>query len=286
MNRTVNEHAASIETLKKDLEAKASQGPPPLATDSSVEETVRQRVAQAEALLAADRDAAIAAAVASATSQLVADRDAAIAASVASTTSQLQTDLLNLRIELAAASDPLSASSPDVEAVKAQFEEAKQALIANFETVKLQLGAGAKAREAAITERFTAEIAKASAAAKALPATAPPTPPVDVDALVQAKLAATEKERSMAQAAAIEKAVATALEQQAATHKAALAVALAQVEKMAALKNALLQKRILAFQDASSSTPSKAAPPISKPAPAPAAVAPSPVRPQIGRAYV
>lgn len=279
INRALKERSASLEALQKEVEAKDAQQAPPPATDSSVEETISQRVAQAEALLTADRDAAIAAAVASATSQLLADRDAAIAASVASTTSQLQSDLVNLRVELAANSGPASAASPDVEVLKAEFEKAKQALVANFDAVKVQLGAEAKAREVAITERLTAEIAKASAAAKALPAKTPPAPPVDVDALVQAKLASTEKDRLAAQEAAVAKAVAAALEQQMAAHKADVQAALAQGEKMAGIKNILLQKRIAALEKGASASPKAAPAAASTSKPPPPAAAPAPTRP-------
>ncbi|KAK4703148.1 nucleoprotein TPR, partial [Phenoliferia sp. Uapishka_3] len=275
-------HAAALAKLQKSFEeanddaiAKAVEAriallppPPPSPEQASIEDTIASRVAQAEATFKADRDSAIAAAVASATSQL-------------------QTELASAKAELeskptVAATDGLPVADPaELAKLKAEFETAKKSMQADFEQVKARLTEEAKVREVEITTRLTAEIAKATEAAnKTSPdASSSTQPPVDVDALVQAKLTEVEAERSAKQRQAIKSAIEEAIKRQKAAHEAELTKAKAKFEEEAVFKNKLLKTQcdklraeIVTLKESATPTASTSAAPTTS-APLPALVA-------------
>ena len=117
--------------------------------------------------------------------------------------------------------------------------------------MKASLTEQAKAREVEITERLTKEIKTLTEAAKVAASTVPSTTgaaPVDVDALVQTKLAAIEKERVEAQKVAVDAAVAEALETRQAEHLVELANAKTSAEKEAGMKNRLSGLQLVKLQ--------------------------------------
>ncbi|KAL8279842.1 hypothetical protein RQP46_007692 [Phenoliferia psychrophenolica] len=226
---------ANADAIAQAVESRVALLPPPPPTPeaAAVEETIAKRVALAEETFKAERDSAIASAVATATAKL-------------------QTDLAAAQAELAAkptlpASDgPAPAADPaELAKLQTEFETAKEAMRTEFEQVKLKLNEEAKAREVEITTRLTAEIAKAhEASSKPSSDSTPAPPPVDVDALVQAKLAEHEKERSASQDQAISAAVEAAVAKLQVAHVAAL-----EAQKVAVVKEFSLQKTLLTSQN-------------------------------------
>ncbi|KAI5479511.1 nucleoprotein TPR [Pseudohyphozyma bogoriensis] len=233
-DKELEDKNTEIATLKKDFEEKNAEtiqkavdervaavaSAPPLS-EAQIAEAVQQRVAAAEATLAEGREAAIKEAVSAATTQL-------------------EADLAKAREELASAATAASGPSDgaELEKLKSEFEAAKKALEGELESTKTRLGEEAKAREKEVTERLTAEITKANASTSSTEAK------VDIDALVQAKLASLETERTAAQKKAIDEAVQTALETERSSHAAALEKVKADVQKEFTMKNQLLQKQI------------------------------------------
>ena len=218
----------NAEAIEAAVQARIEKaGPPTTLSDAAIEEAVQVRVAAAELALTASRDLAITTAVTQATAQLA-------------------LDLAAVRAELALASTVVSTST---EGGSADFEAARQKLEQEFEGIKTSLTEQAKAREAEITERLTKEIKTLTDTAKvAASTTTTVSPPVNVDALVQTKLAALEKERAAAQKLAIDAAVAKALEGRQAEHKVELANAKTSAEKEAGMKNRLSGLQLVKLQ--------------------------------------
>lgn len=236
LSREAKERAEAMAKLQADFEAKNAEaieaavqariekaGPPATLSDAAIEETVQVRVAAAELALTASRDLAINTAVTQATAQLA-------------------IDLAAVRAELALASAGTSTEGGNVD-----FEAARRKLEKEFEAVKTSLMEQAKAREVEITERLTKEIKTLTDAAKVLPSTTV-SPPVDVDALVQTKLAAIEQERAAAQKVVVEAAVAKALETRQAEHQVELVNAKTSAEKEAGMKNRLSGLQLVKLQ--------------------------------------
>lgn len=235
------QHIANLAKLKADAEKNTieSSNPPTeiaattIAVDgsttldqSSIDETVRLRVAAMESSLAARREAEIAAAITTATAQL-------------------QAELITLRQSLEearASSNAATFDSSNFEIVKKElklkFSQEKKELLERFEVEKSQLQAAAKKKELEITERLTAEIAKATASSTTL------STPVDIDSLVQAKLVSIDAERSAAQHKAIELAVAEISTKKDLEHETALNLAREQMANEATMKNKLLITKV------------------------------------------
>lgn len=271
---------ANTEAIEKAVEARVAALPPPAPSGNVVvavpepaviEEAVRAGVATAEAAFTASRDSAIAAAVASATTQLQADLAAAQAELAAKPTVVVDG-------VLSPAADPA-----ELEKLKAEYEASKSSMQAEFDQVKTKLAEEAKVREADITARLTAEISKAVEAAKveaAKTSTGPAQPPVDVDSLVQAKLASLNAERSAVQKKAVDDAVTAALEKQKAELEDVAKRAVSG-ETEATQKNKLLSATIAKLREqlkaaTGGATPAARGPPG---VPATPAVAPTPGAP-------
>lgn len=229
--------ADNVEAIEKVVQARvAAIETAPTPSDTAIEETVKAKVAAAEATFTAEREAAVATAVATATATL-------------------EADLAKVRAELATASstpaDAPAANTEELDKAKAEFEMSKQALVAEFEKVKTQLGEEAKVREKEITDRLTAEIKKANdAAAQAVSSSgsSAPAPAVDVDALVHAKLDALEGQRAAAQQKAIEEAIAKTVKEQEALAAQKLVDAKASLENEAKMRTSLLTNKVKALE--------------------------------------
>lgn len=212
----------NAEAIEKAVEARLeSSGSLNAPSDSTIEEIVQKRVAEAE-------------------KKLTAERETAIASAVTTATAQAQAEMVALRSQLSATPSAAATTSVDNSAAL----EAKDKLIGEFEAVKIKLAAEAKARETAITERLTKEITSLSEAAKlAASSTSAATttaPPVDIDAIVKTRLASLETDRLVQQTTAIEAAVTSALAALSTQHLAELAQTKAQAEAEALAKNKVL----------------------------------------------
>lgn len=251
------DNAAAIETVVAARLATAV--PPATLSDAAIAESVRTQVAAAEV-------------------KFTEERAAAIATAVATATTQLQVDIQALRSQLASTSStPASTESADQ-----ALTLAKDKLLAEFEMVKAELGAAAKAREDEITVRLTQEISQLREAANVDP-TAAAANPVDIDALVAAKLAQLETTRLAEQQALIATAVATALAARSTEHQAELAKTKAQAENEALAKNKVLMMQLTKQKSLLAAATAKlggAAPPAAaRPPPTPTLSAPSPSSP-------
>ncbi|SCV74494.1 BQ2448_8135 [Microbotryum intermedium] len=232
--------ADNQEAIAKAVEERVAAAGSQPSDAAAVDELVRNKVAEVEARLAAERESAIATAV-------------------EMTTAELNKTLESLRAELGAAQAAATAAAAaagststtvddaqvkkqfeeELAKVKSEFEASKAAMQAEFEQLKTKLAEEAKAREQEITTRLSAELAQAqseakaaasvtaaaSATAAATPAPAP-APEVDVDALVAAKLKELEEGRLASQQQAIQAAVTEALAKQAAENEARMATQL------------------------------------------------------------
>ncbi|KAM0751487.1 hypothetical protein T439DRAFT_300397 [Meredithblackwellia eburnea MCA 4105] len=224
---------AEIEQLKKDFVEKNAEAIetavqarmatlPPSGDQNAVEETIKTRLAEAQAIWSAERDAAIAKAVTTSTAKLEAD--------LAAAQSQLKS----------ASSATVTDSSPDMKQLKSDFEASKLAMQAEFDQTKAKLQEEATAREKDITDRLTAEIGQLKDAASKATTSDGTVSSVDVDSLVLAKLKESEPERD----AALKKAVEEALAESDAKHKTALEEVKVQAERQSQLKNTLLAKKV------------------------------------------
>lgn len=251
LSREAKEHSDAMDKLQKDFVEKNAEvietavaarialaGPPVTLSDAAIEETVRERVAVAEAALASTRDASI-------------------AESVETATAQLRIDLAAAQEQLAAAATSLPSDSPDTAALTATFQATRQKMETDFEAIKVTLAAQAKARELEITTRLTAEIKQATAK---LSTAAASSTPAEIEALVKARLDALEPARLAAQKVALDAAVAKALETRSVEHQAELANAKVKAEKEAGMKNTLLIAQLNKHKQAAAKAAAAAAP--------------------------
>ncbi|GAA5985408.1 hypothetical protein JCM10908_006964 [Rhodotorula pacifica] len=276
---------AELATLRAELETLRAS----IASDNAaaIEAVVQARLAEAAPAPAAPTDEQVAAAakeqLAAAEARFAEQREEAVAQAVKQAAMQFEQELEKVRSELAAAraAAPAGGDSAtavtDAEATKKAVEEAvetaKRELTADFDKVKEAVKAEAVRKEQETIARLDAalkdaqeqvktatEAAAAAAASSASTATAAgAVAPPDIEGLVQAKVAALEKERTASQQQAIEKAVQEAIAKQQQVVKKAVADALAkqaaehekliistkeQAERQAAMKNNLLQKSL------------------------------------------
>lgn len=164
----------------------------------------------------------------------------AIRTAVEAATAQLQLDLAALRTVLSATAATVSTSSVE------ELTAAKEKLAKEFEEVKSMLADEAKRREAEITANLTKEITtlKEQLHVAASSPSAPVAPPIDIDALVSAKLATLDAGRLVQQQADISAAVTLALDARNAEHQAELVKVKQQAENEAGMKNKILMMQI------------------------------------------
>ncbi|KAM0789729.1 hypothetical protein ACM66B_006586 [Microbotryomycetes sp. NB124-2] len=251
IKKLTDAHEQAVKTLNSQVdELKAS-----VASDNSaaIEEIVQSRLATIEKPGDAEIEAAVKTRLAELETKLAGERDAAISQAVAAATAPLNEDLAKLREQLAnAANATSSADSAALDKLKAEFEESKKKMEAEFEAVKTRLEEQAKEREAELTARLTEEVTKAKAEAAAAAAAAAGTPdnnaaaapPPDVDALVKAKVDAIEAERAEAQQKAIEAAVAKAVQEQQDSIAGKLAEQKKNLENEAQMRTRLLSAKV------------------------------------------
>lgn len=144
-----------------------------------------------------------------------------------------------------------------------KLETEKAQLVARFEQEKAGLVKQAKVHADEISTQLTAEITRL----KSLPPATSTVLPPDVDAIVQAKVAALLKERSEEQRKAIEAAVAEITAKKDAEYQATLIQAREQMDRESAMKNRLLQAKVLKLEaTAKIAKAAAAASPTSSPA--------------------
>lgn len=220
------------------------------------------------ALIPSPTEGAVAEAIAQKIAELAAERDAAISSAVSDATSKLQADLVKAQEQIAAASSTASLGGTEgkeeLAQTKAELEASKKSFENELEQVKAQLGDEARSREKEITDRLEAELEKVKKDAVASSSVSTST--VDVDSIVQTRLAELDATRAANQQKLIEEAVTAAVDSERAKHEALLAASILKVETQAALKNQLLVKQLNNFK-AAKATPgqpaSKATPTVS-----------------------
>ncbi|GAA5926646.1 Mlp1p [Sporobolomyces koalae] len=225
------DNTAAIETLVQTRLAELA----PASTPAPTQPTEEQIAALAQERIAAKEV------------EFVAQRDEAVRVAVKQVTDEFEAQLQAAKDEISklqAAGGTIEAGTDtSAEAINTALEKAKKDMEAEFEKVKATMQEESAKREKEIKEQLSAEIKKLQAAA------ADRGPAPNVDALVQEKLAAIEKQRNAAHQEAISKAVAEALEKQKANNEQALTVAKAQIEKQAHMKNNLLNKSVAGMRE-------------------------------------
>ncbi|GAA6015704.1 hypothetical protein JCM11491_002452 [Sporobolomyces phaffii] len=242
---------AELEARLKEIEAlKAS-----VSSDNAaaIEAIVQTRVAELAPTPAPPTEEQIAeaakASIAAKEVELVAQRDEAVRLAVKQVTDEFEAQLRAAKDEITKlqaagrAGGAAGGEGANEEEVKKALDNAKKEMEAEFEKVKKTMHEESTRREKEISERLSAEIKKLQASSS------PNAPPPNVDALVQQKVAALEKDRSAAQQQAIAKAVTEALEKQKATHEQILTDTKAQIEKQGSMKNNLLNKSVAGLRE-------------------------------------
>lgn len=252
------EHAASIEKIKLDFvennaaaikEAVDAQvtvrdSSAAAPSEEAIEEIVKKRMDDMESTLATQHKAAIAAAITAATAPL-------------------EAQLATLRAEATStATTPAEGSDTLIQEMEKKLETEKAQLAARFEEEKAGLVKEAKAQSDKISDELSAEITRL----KSLPLATSTAPPPDVDAIVQAKVADLLKERSEEQRKAIEAAVVEITAKKDVEYQATLVQAREQMDRESAMKNRLLQAKVLKLEATAKMAKAAAAAPTSSPA--------------------
>lgn len=188
---------------------------------------------------------------------LAAKREVEITSAVTAATAQLQSELATLRKELEELHKSTSTPSTDLAGIELakkelenKFETEKKEMLEKFEVEKAKLQADAKQKEIEITQKLTAEITKISNTNAVGSTNSTSTSPVDIDALVKAKLVAIDAERLVAQQKAIEAAIVEISTKKDLEHERALTLAREQMASEAGIKHRLLLSKVTRLETA------------------------------------
>lgn len=226
-----SDNSAAIESIVQTRLAELAPQPTQ-PTDEQIAEAAKAKIVEKEAEFASQREEAIKTAVKEVTEKFE---------------TQLQAAKEEItKLQAAGGGGSTGGEGPSEEQIKQALEGARKGMEEEFEKVKKTMLEESTKREKEITERLSAEIQKLQASAASSSSTAPPP---NVDAIVQQKVAAIEKERSVAQQQAIAKAVNEALNKQKATNDQILSDTKVQIEKQGAMKNNLLNKSVATLRE-------------------------------------